>query len=168
MEESNDRAQMEEMHRRGDGRLVAGAILVVIGIGLLAIQLTDGAGESLALLFIGGVFLAGYLYRRAYGLLIPGAILLGLGVGTVLQRAFPTTEGLNSIGLGLGFLSIYAIDWLYSREERWWPLIPGGILVLVGLADTNDALAQMLQVGWPFILILVGLLLLFGSSLRNR
>lgn len=167
MEESSERAQVEDMRRRGDGRLVAGAILVVIGLGLLAIQLTEGAGESLVLLFLGGVFLAGFLYRRAYGLLIPGGILLGLGVGAVLQSAFPATQGLNSIGLGLGFLSIFAIDWLTAREKRWWPLIPGGILVVVGLAETNEALAELLQIGWPFILILVGLYLLFGSSLRK-
>lgn len=148
---------------RSNGRLVAGAILILVGLGLLGLQLTQGAGESLFLLFLGGVFLAGYFSRRAYGLLIPAGILLGLGVGSVLQAAFPALEGLNSLGLGLGFLSIFALDWVMTRQERWWPMIPGGILVLVGLADMNEGLASLLRVGWPFILILIGLFLLLSA-----
>lgn len=152
---------------RANGRLVAGVILIMIGLGLLAARITGMTGGSFVLLFLGGVFLAGYLARQAYGLLVPGGILLGLGVGDLLQGAFPSLEGLNSIGLGLGFMSIFAIDWLSSRRERWWPLVPGGILVLVGLADTSESMAQMLQALWPFLLILVGLFLLFGSSIRR-
>jgi hypothetical protein len=115
---------------------------------------------------IGGVFVTVYFINRAYGFLIPGGILLGLGLGQVGQESggILAFVGFGSVGLGIGFLSIYAIDLVYRGRTSWWPLIPGGVLVISGLATANDAVRRLFSVGWPLILVLVGLFILVGAS----
>ena len=151
------------MDERRQGRLFAGAILVLLGLGLFAVQFVEGFGEALILFLIGGAFVAGYLYRRAYGLLIPGCILIGIGLGSLGEGTVFGVGDLSSIGLGLGFIAIYVIALVYQGESHWWPLIPGGILVLLGLAAGSKAFEQLLSVGWPLIIVFVGLILLAGA-----
>ena len=151
------------MEERRQGRLFAGAILVLLGLGLFAVQFVEGFGEALILFLIGGAFVAGYLYRRAYGLLIPGCILIGIGLGSLGEGTVFGVGDLSSIGLGLGFIAIYVIALVYQGESHWWPLIPGGILVILGLAAGSKAFEQLLSVGWPLIIVFVGLVLLAGA-----
>jgi hypothetical protein len=56
------------MGEQRQGRLFAGAILVLLGLGLFALQFVEGLGDAVIFFLIGGAFVAGYLYRRAYGL----------------------------------------------------------------------------------------------------
>lgn len=157
------------MRKREGGRLYVGLILIVLGLGLLALQVVEGLGSSVMMFFIGGLFLAGYLTRGSYGLLIPGGILIGVGLSSVGERALGSLGGVGSIGLGLGFLTIYVVAKVYEGRTHWWPLIPGGILVLSGLTSSSNLVAEMMEVGWPLLLILFGLLLLFGAGeLRRR
>ncbi len=151
------------MEERRQGRFFAGAILVLLGLGLFAVQFVEGFGETLVLFLIGGAFVAGYLYRRAYGLLIPGCILIGIGLGSLGEGTAFEIGDLSSIGLGLGFIAIYVIALVYQGESHWWPLIPGGILVVTGLAAGNKAFEQLLSVAWPLILVFIGLMLLAGA-----
>jgi hypothetical protein len=151
------------MAGRQDGRLVTGAILIVLGIGLLALQFVQGFGEAVIFFLVGGLFVAGYLYRRAYGLLIPGGILLGLGLGSIGKGELFQFADFEAIGLGIGFISIYVIALAYEGRTQWWPLIPGGILVITGLATGNQVLQRLVEVGWPLILVFVGLLLLASA-----
>jgi hypothetical protein len=73
------------------------------------------------------------------------------------------------LGLGLGFLAVYAADVLTSgaREPgRWWPLIPGSILTFIAGAETTFGVegARVIERGWPIILIAVGAWLFLRSS----
>lgn len=151
------------MSDRRDGRLVTGAILIVLGLGLLALQFVQGFGEAVLFFLIGGLFVAGYLYRDAYGLLIPGGIFLGLGLGAIGEGAVLEFADFEAIGLGIGFLSIYVIALVYQGSSHWWPLVPGFILILVGLATGNEVLQRLLSVGWPLILVFIGLMFLAGA-----
>lgn len=146
----------------------AGVILVVLGLVLLAMQFVEGLGDSLVLFIIGGAFLIFYFQRRSYGLLIPAGILLGIGLGSVGERALAGLGGLDNIGLGIGFLSIYFIDRIYRGDTPWWPLIPGGLLVISGLASSSRPLQRILEVGWPLLLIAFGLALLMGLGAKRR
>ena len=140
------------MMEPGGNRALAGSVLVVLGLGLFALQLVGPPGDATALFLVGGLFVVAYLWRGLYGLLIPGCILLGLGLGRV--------GGLEPIGLGVGFGAIYLIDSVYRGRAHWWPLVPGMVLVVVGLGRISaDALAA-LAVGWPLLLVLAGLALL--------
>lgn len=152
------------------GQIAAGLALIVLGGVLLALErLESGAHAHLLLILIGGVFVSGYLYRRAFGLLIPGGILLGIGGGLAFEdfHSGPFIHGDNvALGLGLGFVFIYAGSLLYERQHRWWPLIPGGILVVAGLPDfvwVDDVLDF-----WPLAVMAVGVLLLFRAVVSRQ
>ncbi len=151
------------MNDKRRGNIVLGSILIVLGIGLVALQLFEGFSDAVILFLIGGAFIAWYLYSRAYGLLIPGCILLGLGLGKVGESALTTFGGMEQLGLGVGFVAIYVIDLVYQGKSSWWPLIPGGILILTGLAQGSETFERLLEVGWPLIFVFIGLLLLAGA-----
>ena len=153
------------MNEANRGQLVTGAILILLGVGLLALQFVEGLSEAVILFLIGGVFVAGYLYTRAYGLLIPGCILLGLGLGSVGGSSITSVseDMFVLLGLGVGFIAIWVIPLVYEGKSIWWPLIPGAVLIVVGLAEGNEALQRLVEDGWPLILVLIGLLILAGA-----
>ncbi len=153
---------MKPIAKPGQGRVAVGAVLIVIGLMLLASQFIEGFADRAWPVVIGGAFVAGYFYRKAYGLLIPGCILLGIGLGNLAAGSIRDFGDFDSIALGLGFIAIFVIASLYEGRTHWWPLIPGGILVIRGLQEGNQAVRDLVAVGWPVILILIGLMLLAG------
>lgn len=142
---------------------ILGFVFIGIGAVLLVGLFTDIGGEMVPGL-IGLGFLAGYARTRAYGLLVPGGILTGLGAGLVLDGQGVPGD-VVPLGLGLGFLAI-AVVGRFTGEDWpgwWWPLIPGGILTVVGASG----LAGSWDVGRyvvPAALIVIGLSLLFRRS----
>jgi hypothetical protein len=150
------------------GRLVAGMVLVVIGFALFAAQFVEGLDSAIWLLSIGVLFIAGYFYRHAYGLLIPGGILVGIGLGQIGDRVFDGFDGSGSLGVGVGFLLIYLIDRVYRGPQApWWPLIPGGILLITTLSNAGEPFSRVMDYAWPAILIVAGLVILLGIN-RSR
>lgn len=146
-----------------------GVILIAVGLTLFAVQLLDLDG-SVIVLVSGLIFATAFATTRRYALLIPAGILSGLGIGILLEN-----EGLMgepvALGLGLGFLAIYAVDLLTTgaREPgRWWPLIPGGILTIIAAAESTFGPegARLIERGWPVLLILVGAWLLVRGRVR--
>ena len=118
-------------------------------------------------LIIGSVFIAFYFYTRNFGLLIPGSIMTGLGIGLVLEESMRAPGNFVLIGLGGGFVTIFLVALLYERKKQWWALIPGGVLLLLGLPDTQDIVRAVFQ-NWPLILVIVGVLILLGALVRGR
>ena len=151
------------------GQVAAGLALIVLGGALLALERLDGAPEHLFLILVGGVFAAGYFYKRAYGLLIPAGILIGLGSGLAFDDLYSgsfSDDSSAAFGLGVGFLLIYVVSLLYERANRWWPLIPGGVLVIAGFPNWDWA-DQVLDY-WPVAVMAVGLFLLFRGVLSRQ
>jgi len=152
------------------GPLVGGLILIVLGFGILLAQFTDSGGGpivgGIGLAFLTAFFFAGH----NYGFLIPGSIMTGLGVGIAAEEMGVVGEPVV-IGLGLGFILIWVIDAFFAHvgpeSGRWWPLIPGGILLTVGLMNTATVLSDYAEYVFPVALIIVGGIIL-GSALRNR
>jgi hypothetical protein len=144
-----------------------GVILIVVGATLFAVQLLH-LDADVVVLIIGLVFASAFAVTRRYGLLIAAGILTGLGVGIVLEDVGFAGEP-AMLGLGLGFLAIFAVDALTSgaRERgRWWPLIPGTIItVIAGARGTfGPQGARAIEQGWPILLVALGAWLL----LRDR
>jgi hypothetical protein len=140
-------------------KVVPGLVLVLLGIAFL---LRDyfSIGPEFLLIVAGVIFFVAYIFSRMYGVLIPGMLLLGLGAGLVYQRSFNSGSAVP-LGLGVGFIAIYIIDLLVSRTfHRWWPVIPGGALMIPGIIDTFPIARVWVEKGWPVILIVVGLFLL--------
>ena len=149
------------------GGWLPGVILIAVGVTLFAVQLLNLDGDVVVLV-IGLVFAIAFVATRRYGLLIPAGIMTGLGAGILLEDFGVMGEPVV-LGLGLGFLAIYASDVLTSGARapgRWWPLIPGTILTIIAGAESTfgpDG-ARVIAQGWPIILIAAGAWLL----LRGR
>jgi hypothetical protein len=146
--------------RTVDSQRILGLLLVVIGLMVGVALVTDASGE-LIVPTLGIAFLVAYAATRRYGLLIPGGILTGLGAGIVIATQGGPQASVV-LGLGLGFVTIAVVDVLVGRDGRdgwWWPLIPGGILAVVGgseVAGVHDAGRYLV----PIALVVIGVLLL--------
>jgi hypothetical protein len=120
-------------------------------------------------LFLGLALLAVFVLRREYAFLVPGSILTGVGIGVALEPAVESDQGgVMMLALAGGFLGIWVIGSLYRLSaNHWWPLIPGGILTLVGLvqfsrSDSGGALPL-----WPVVLLVVGSLVIARTLTRR-
>lgn len=156
-------------------RLVAGIALIAIGAVVFLAQITNNAELSwLVVPALALIFLAWGLFSREFGLLIPGGILAGIAGGIYLVLG-PLSD-VEGEAVGGAFLLAFAAGWglisllsFFTHEGfHWWPLIPGGILALIGLALLSGGMGlQFLKVigyAWPLILVGVGVYLL----LRRR
>ncbi len=150
------------MSDRKSRRLSAGLILIAIGLGLYVIDRIEGIGEEAVLMIIGTAFLIAYFVRKNYGLLIPGCILLGLGIGQVGGGSFLDFGEPSMLGLGLGFIAIFVIAKLNEGKSHWWPLIPGGVLLLMAIPGTHDIFGYIWD-HWQLILVFIGVLILLGA-----
>ncbi len=122
-----------------------GALLVLLGgLALLAqFGLFGGLDDFVfALLFAAG---GAWLIRRyrtqggAWSLPV-GFGLLGLAAAAVTPDAI---GGMSFLGLlGIGFV---ALQW--DERTRWWPLIPGGVLITLGIVAGADELFPRFDVG---------------------
>jgi hypothetical protein len=148
---------------------IGGAILVLVGLYLLAGQLfkADWLG-TLILPLLGVIFIVWGAVSRSPGLFVPGGILTGLGAGVVLTEGpfavwgEPAQGGIFLISLGAGFLLITLFVALFKQHFEWWPLIPGGILGVIGGAALGGDVAKLLNYAWPLALIIVGIIVLLG------
>ncbi len=151
------------MNVRRQSRITAGVTLILVGFALLFLQRLEGYGDTGVLGVLGAVFLIGYFWRRAYGLLVPAGILLGLAVGTLLDETVTEVAAdWTAAGLGAGFFLVYGVELLYRGNNRWWPAIPGSILLVVAF-PWGEALFHLLVNYWPLILVLIGVLILLGA-----
>ena len=147
-----------------------GVILIAVGLTLFAVQLLHLDADVIVLV-IGLVFAFAYAVTRRYGFLIPAGIMTGLGIGILLEDLGVMGEPVV-LGLGLGFLAIYAGDALVSgaREPgRWWPLVPGAILTVIAGAESTFGAegARVIEQGWPVLLIAVGAWLLLRGRIKT-
>jgi hypothetical protein len=139
--------------------LIAGLVLIVIGLGLLAGIAVPGI-ERYVVLGVGVAILVIFLVTRAPGALIAGGIVSGVGVGIALSSVEPGRVGgaLFLVSLGGGFLFVWLVGWILRLQEtRIWPLVPGATLVLVGATTLP---------GWglPSALIVIGILVILRAA----
>jgi hypothetical protein len=149
------------------GRIWAAATLISIGAASLAIRTlgVTPAGGGVIVLALGVAFLTAHLVTREYGLLVPGGILTGLGAGFVASQQLVVADSVGSglvvLGLGLGFVSIWVIGGLLRvARHHWWPLVPGGILAVIGGSLVLGGQAVQVLEFWPLVLVGAGVLVL--------
>lgn len=156
---------MSDRRRR---RTRIGFIMILIGLAFFLRPRFDFLDSEYILLLLGVVFLGAYLWQRRYGLMVPAGVLMGLGVGRFFDENLASFAEGTQLGLGLGFLAIYLVPLLYQRKSHWWPLIPGGVLILSAFEQT-EKVARVLFEYWPLALIVVGaLLVVVGWIDRER
>jgi hypothetical protein len=117
------------------------------------------------------VLLILFVVSRNPGTLIGGGIVTGLGVGVLVaaNTAGDVAGAAVLFGLGFGFIGVWLVGTLMRiKETALWPLIPGGILVVVGVIVLAGAEgAQNLELLWPVLLIGLGVVVLV-AALRER
>jgi hypothetical protein len=171
--------QTPEPRRRGTHRsIVMGAALIAFGV--LALIANFAQSSLLGLLIlpaIGVIFVVWGILVRQVGLLIPGGILLGIGVGALLSQevfvGLSDTQqgGVVTLSMGVGFLLIIPLALMFTRARVWWPVFPGVILALIGVALLigGQALTVLEIAGrfWPVLLIAIGVYFVYRASRRR-
>jgi uncharacterized membrane protein (DUF485 family) len=163
-----------EPARRERNRYAGGIVLILLGVFLLVGQITSWNVSWLGLAGLAAIFLVWGLIVRTFGLLIPGSILAGIALGAALtEEVFPVLTNEKSAGV---FLLAFASGWglmallsIFTQGGfRWWPLIPGGIIALVGATlfagPHGVVLLSYMNYLWPLVLIGLGIFVL----LRRR
>ncbi|MDQ7839729.1 MAG: hypothetical protein RDU83_01720 [bacterium] len=144
-------------------RYVQGLVLIVVGVVLLLAMRAYPIGDQ-SVLVVGALLLVAYAFTGRYGLLVPAGILTGLGAGIAARDWVGADRAPVLLGLGVGFLFVYVVDLARSGRQaaEWWPLVPGGILVAVGLLRVlrGAGIMQVMAAWWPMLLIVLGIWLL--------
>ena len=168
----------DSQNKRASDRRLVGLLLIAIALVFGAAQIFDLEVLQRSVVFLLGVVFYGWgIARREPGGLIPGGILLGLGVGIILEssEAVGTIPGVGA-GAGGLFMMSFALGWvaitvgtaLFTDETQWWPLIPGAIMALIGVAAFGFPLGmQLLELAgraWWVIPLAIGIWLVFRSG----
>lgn len=136
----NEHQQSKEHHNNRKSSLIAGSVLV--GIGVLAIfsqYLKIGWLPLVALPTAGLVFLVEGVRQRQAGFLIPGSLLLLTGLGAILafssllDLALADQIGLLLFMFGASWGGITLLTLYFSRHTAWWALVPGSVITSAGL-----------------------------------
>ena len=130
------------------------ALITLIETGILV----DSFIATFVLTTIAIPFLVGYWRNREqWGLLIPAYVLLAVGVMVgLLERGFLTdlmVPAYVMFAIAIPFFVVYG-----RNPRQWWPLIPGGIMAIIGASF----LIAEAMVGYviPIVMILAGILIL--------
>lgn len=162
---------------RTDRGLMGGVILVTIGAVMLIGQFANSAFTgTLILPALAAIFLAWGIATHRSGPLVPAGIFTGLTLGTWLVMSDWVSQNASDEAQGGIFLLAFAVGWasisvlsaIFTEEIHWWPLIPGGIMALIGTALLigGTALQALAWLGyiWPLGLVAVGLYLLLRRA----
>ena len=160
-------------------QLIWGVLLIVFGLLAFAGQFIDFDGGSFGIfipLALGIIFLIWGIISREGGLLIPGGILFGVGLGIVMIAGpwgFVSDEmsgGVFMLCFALGWALITVLTAVFTDETHWWPLIPGGIMAIIGggilFGGVFWSLLTFIGKAWPLVLIAVGIYVLLKG--RNQ
>lgn len=126
---------------------------------------------------VGLAFLVWGTARNQLGLFIPGLLLITIGIGvfngwsTVADVNGLRDTGIMLVWFSLGWILITVFSRIFYRRFIWWPLIPGGILAMVGSGlyiggNPSNALGFLQNTG-SIGLVLLGIyliLLKFGLN----
>jgi len=159
---------------RHNPRLIAGIILILIGVVNLLQRWVNIDNYITLLLGIGMLTLGSVLHRG--GWLIPGGVLTGIGLGILVTEGPWSIPGLDHSGLFLlcfavGWFLITALSALFTTCTLWWALIPGGIMAVLGiimLATRGNVRWEDLNLVFAAILITIGVTLLSSKSRAKK
>jgi hypothetical protein len=134
------------------------AIAAVILLGETAPQLENAIGGTLVVGAIAVSFLLIYaLHPGFWWALIPGGVMASVTLVTLVEGLNLPIDGgiIVLLGIGLTFVLLSFVR-TEQGERMWWALIPGGVMLLIGLFVAAE---QMALVGYvlPAVLLIVGL-----------
>ena len=156
-------------------RVIAGIALIAIGAVVFFAQISDQPELAWVVVpVLGLIFLIWGLAARTIGLIIPGGILSGIGLGLYfmlqsgVDRPEESSAGIFLLCFAGGWALISLLSLVTQEGFQWWPLIPGGIIGVIGLALLGGGFGQeLLKVAgyaWPLILVGIGIYLLLRGK----
>ncbi len=93
---------------------------------------------------------------------------MGIGIIIDASASRDTESGVMMLAIAGGFLGIWLFGSIYRLpQNHWWPLIPGGILTLIGLVQLSRTELTGAISLWPVILIILGALVLARTITRR-
>ena len=144
--------------RKIEPRVVFSVLMIGAGILFLLqnLGLLEGASAifwALAFAVGGGVFLYVYLSDRTqWWAVIPGLSLLGIGEIIAVSHFLPQYEDILGAPVLMVFISIsFWIIYLTNREH-WWAIIPGGVLLSIGIFIAFESLFPGVEMVGVFFL----------------
>lgn len=150
------------MMNKDRSRLLWGALLILAGI-LFFLQEFQVLGSAFEYLWIilmafgSGAFLWIYFTKPdQWWAVIPGLTLLGLtlvGLENII-RIFPGASWSGAVFLGCIGLAFWLV--YLRRQEQWWAIIPGGVLLTLALVAGLDFLTD-----WTDVIFFLGMGLTF-------
>ncbi|MCO5204369.1 MAG: hypothetical protein M9928_05030 [Anaerolineae bacterium] len=155
-------------------RMIGGATLIIVGAFALFSLFADVHLIPLLIAPIAGLILLLWgVGSRNNGLLVAGSVLLGIGIGlalteTVLHSSSASTQtGVLLVCFAFGWLLVTVLSFLFGRKRLWWPLLPGAICFVAGIAMLFNTNALVGEIGrfWPVLLVIAGIIIII---LRRR
>jgi hypothetical protein len=154
--------------KKDQSRLILGGALILAGI-LFLLQELNILGNAFQYLWLiimaagGGVFIWIYFTKKEqWWAIIPGLTLLGLslsGLGSLLNF-YPGSNWTGAVFLGCIGLAFWLI--YLRRQDQWWAIIPGGVLLtlaaVAGLENILDWSEVIFFLGLAGTFALVGIL----------
>jgi hypothetical protein len=148
--------------KKDQSRIIWGSILVLTGVlfFLQEFQILGSAFEYLWVILMAagaGAFLWIFFTKRdQWWAVIPGLTLLGLTLVGLenLISVLPASNWSGAVFLGCIGLAFWLV--YLRRQEQWWAIIPGGVLVTLALVAGLDFLSD-----WSDVIFFLGLGLTF-------
>ena len=139
--------------KRIDPAIIVGLGLVLLG-GLFVLQqlgLIENAGDTFfgAAFLLGGLlFLVAYFTGSWWGA-IPGCALAGIGLLILLPESLERFGGAVFPG---GLAAAFWLVYFPARQDRWWALIPAGVLTTLAFVTFLPELIGDAATGGVFFL----------------
>jgi hypothetical protein len=162
--------------KKDQSRLVWGGLLILAGV-LFFLQELNILGNAFQFLWLvimaagAAVFLWIYFSKEdQWWAIIPGLTLLGISISILdgLLNILPGSNWTGSIFLGcigLAFWFVYL-----RRQDQWWAVIPGGVLLtlaaVTGLGNIIDWSQVVFFLGLAVTFLLVAVLPNIGQDTR--
>ena len=170
------------MYDRRRSGIAAGVLLVLFGVGLLALQLVPGLrawlgsyfGWPLIIAGAGAIMLLTGLLTGQPGLVTSSCIVAGIGgilywqnaTGAWASWAYAWTLLPAFAGIGMILAGVMRGDFWRSLRLGLWQVLISAVLFMIFAAFLGGP--NMLGVYWPVLLIGLGVAMLFRPLLRGR
>jgi hypothetical protein len=148
---------------------IAGTMLVVAGLFILGNRLFPDVLPVMPLI-IGLLFLGLFFLTRSAWSAVAGSVLVGVGIGVLVVKGSDSDVGTGGflISLAGGFFLAWILGLLFSiRSLRWWPIVPGLVLLVTGAVVTSGHMGRdVINAAadwWPLLLVLMGVFLLYRA-----
>jgi len=144
--------------KKDQSRLIWGGLLILAGI-LFLLQELNILGNAFQYLWLilmaagAAVFLGIYFTKKEqWWAVIPGLTLLGLSLSGLdsLLNIFPGSSWAGAVFLGCVGLAFWLI--YLRRQDQWWAIIPGGVLLTLAAVAGLDNILD-----WSEVIFFLGL-----------